>query len=94
MVTIGNPAQYVKINLALQAHFDKVAAKLNPADKITVAFLPATPAPTTTDILIYFAPVEFSLVANFAGRKHDPLQRMITRCWMPTYQGPLAILNT
>ena len=73
LVTIGDPTKYRQINLALQAHFDKVAAQLNPQDKILVAFVPATPTPTTSDILIYFAPVEFSLVASFSGRARDPL---------------------
>jgi hypothetical protein len=73
LVTIGNPGHYSKINQALQAHFDIVAAKLNPPDKIMVAFIPATPTPTPSDILIYFSPVELSLVSNFAGRAHNPL---------------------
>jgi hypothetical protein len=73
LVTIGDPAKYIEINRTLQGHFDKVAALLKPPDKILVAFTPATPTPTTSDILIYFAPIEFSIVASFAGRKRDPL---------------------
>jgi len=73
LVTIGSPAKYVEINRTLQGHFDSVAALLNPPDRILVAFIPATPTPTTSDILIYFAPIEFSIVSSFAGKARDPL---------------------
>jgi hypothetical protein len=73
LVAIGDPAKYREILIALQGHFDRVAPRLNPPDRIRVAFIPATPAPTTSDILIYFAPSEYSFVSEFAGRKHDPL---------------------
>jgi hypothetical protein len=71
--TIGSPTRYREINVALQSHFDKVTPHLSPADSIRVAFIPATPSPTTSDIVVYFAPTEYSLVAEFAGRSHDPL---------------------
>jgi hypothetical protein len=73
LVAIGDPAKYREINLALQGHFDRVAARLNPRDAIRVAWIPAVPKPTNSDILIYFAPSEYSFVSEFAGRKHDPL---------------------
>lgn len=72
LVTIGNPARYLDIIRNLQEHFNTVALALRPPDKVLVAFTPATPAPTTSDILIYFAPMDFSIVASFAGRKRDP----------------------
>jgi hypothetical protein len=73
LVTIGNPAQYAKITEKLQGHFNRVAALLTPPDSILVGFIPATPTPTTSDILIYFSPIEYSIVAAFAGRSRDPL---------------------
>ena len=73
LVTIGSPTKYVEIIQILQGHFNKVAAVLKPPDTIQVAFIPATPTPTTSDILIYFAPIEFSIVASFAGKARDPI---------------------
>jgi hypothetical protein len=72
MATIGDPRIYAATILKLQSYFDKVAARLKPADTIRVAFIPATPAPTATDILIYYVPPEFSIVAEFAGEQRNP----------------------
>lgn len=73
LVAIGDSGKYLAINRLLQSHFDKVAARLNPPDRIVVVFIPATPAPTPFDLLIYFVPIELSVVSVFAGRPRDPL---------------------
>src|ERR1041384_8350630 len=73
LVTIGDPRKYTEINRILQGHFNKVAIRLRPADTIRVACIPATPSPATRDIVIYFAPVECSVVGLFAGRARDPM---------------------
>jgi len=73
LVAIGSVKLYSEIITTLQGHFNNVAAQMQPPARIQVAFIPAVPQPTPFDLIIYFVPIEISIVATFAGRRRDPL---------------------
>jgi len=73
LVAIGSVKLYGEIITTLQGHFNKVALQMKPPGRIQVGFIPAVPQPTPFDVIVYFVPIEISIVATFAGRHRDPL---------------------
>ncbi|PVX75204.1 hypothetical protein [Paraburkholderia unamae] len=73
LVCLGKPDLYLKVNQQLQGYFDRVGRAMRPAEKILVAWIPAAPTPTPLDLLVYFTPVEYSVVSRFFGKPVDPL---------------------
>jgi hypothetical protein len=73
LVAIGSLTSYMNILRILQGHFNRVAARMSPASRIQVAFIPAVPSPTPFDLLIYFVPTEISIVSQFNGGPRNPL---------------------
>jgi hypothetical protein len=73
LVCLGKPDLYMAVNRQLQGYFDRVGQAMQPAQKIVVSWTPGTPQLTAQDLLVYFTPVEYSVVSRFSGRAFDPL---------------------
>lgn len=56
-----------------QANARKPADKQEPPHTLQVSWSPTKPSPSDTDILIYFVPIQLSIVKKFDAKATDPL---------------------
>ena len=74
LVCIGKPELYVEIARVAQGFFDQIAKRLPTKDRIVVMCPPARPdGITDRDLIVYFTPTEFSVVARLTQKIFDPL---------------------
>jgi hypothetical protein len=79
LVCIGRSDLYLAIQRITQGFFDRIAKRLPGGERIVVLFPPAPPDNVTVqDLIVYFTPTEFSVVARLTHETIDPLA---TRHW-------------
>jgi hypothetical protein len=79
LVCIGRSDLYLAIQRITQGFFDRISHRLPGSERIVVLFPPAPPDHVTAqDLIVYFTPMEFSVVARLTNRTIDPLA---TRHW-------------
>ena len=74
LVSIGRTDVYMSISRMMQGFFDKVAQRMTPKDKIQVLFPAGGFQATDLDIIVYYTPMDFSVVSRLVNEKVDPLR--------------------
>lgn len=93
LVSIGRNDVYLSIMRLLQGFFDRVSQRLPASDRIQVLFPPGGFQAGDRDIIVYFTPTDFSVVARLTKESIDPLTQPhwgLTKSEQPTAGGAVG----